>query len=222
MMLGNTLWVSAYELEQSGNMASISYFPTAFDQPTATLVRTGLEFEDIKEPIINLSNALLGLQWRNLNLGIEGNFQLEPEYEFDYMQARLKARVVNLDEFRTYMAFGILGRWVPIEEERLWRIDDRPASLFAILSIELFPMDDWGGVLFNFYLDNRYFSSGFKVQLYPSIQALGEFDYLHDTWRQDKISGRGGLEFYSEENFFFQLLYSDVGHRWFSVIGMAF
>lgn len=214
--------VMGYELEQSVNQAAVSAFPTAFDQPTRHLAQVVLEMTDVKEPIVNLASLRYGFQFRNFQLLTESRYQLAPEHEFDYLQVRGKLRVLNLDEFRTYMAVGLLGRYVQYNSEIAWRIDDHPTSLFVILTMELFPLQDWGGFLLNFYLDNRYFNTGLKVQLYPSIQFVAEGDYLHNTWREDKFSGRVGFDVSGENSFHFQLLYSDEGKHVLTQIGFGF
>ncbi|MDH5752543.1 MAG: hypothetical protein OEZ59_09015 [Deltaproteobacteria bacterium] len=214
--------VRGYELEQSLNMAGVASFPTAFDQPSTNIIHTSLELTDIKEPVIYLYNVRYGIQWRNLQVLGDVHYSLEPEHEFDHGQLRAKFRLLNLDEFRTYMALGALGRYVSEDEEAPWRIDDRPSSLFGVVTIELFPLEQWGGFLFNLYLDNRYFSGGVKIQAYPTIQIIGEMDYLHDTWQEDKFSGRAGVELDGDQNFYFQLLYTDVGAKWLANIGVGF
>lgn len=213
---------AAYELEEGVNTAGVISYPTALDQPINHAIHTTIELTDIVKPELHLYNFRYGYQLGNFQLLGDLVYLPGPVNEFNHLEIKAKMRVISLDEFRTYIAFGLLGRYVEDEKEAPWRIDDRPASLFTIMSIELFPLDSWGGFLINMYLDNRVFSSGIKVQLYPSIQYVLEGTRYHQVQGDENWHSMTGVEFSGEQNFYFQILYSDVGANWFVQIGTGF
>jgi hypothetical protein len=212
----------AFELEQGINAAGIIDFPTALNQPTTHTFHATIELTDIKEPDLNLYNLRYGLQLGAFQLLTDLNFAIEPRHEFDYGEIKAKLQALALDEFRTYVAVGFLARAVEKAEERLARIDDRTASLFLVSTFELFPFDQWGGFLVNFYLDNRFVTLGLKVQLYQSIQFVAEADHLHSTLREEKNHGRLGVAFEGEQNFYFQLVATDQGEHVLAQVGTGF
>jgi hypothetical protein len=117
---------------------------------------------------------------------------------------------------------GILGRFVENKEERK-RIDDREASLFTVVTVQLLPIEDAGPLVLNFYLDNLFLNIGFKIGIYQFISILGEGDYLHsNTAAKDRSTGRIGLEIEGEQNFYFQFYYSDRNDNAVVQIGTAF
>lgn len=219
----------AAELEQGVNQAGVIDFPTALNQPTTHTLHTTIELTDIAAPDLNLYNVRYGFQHGAFQLLTDLFFTVDQKpiegartHEFDYAQIRGKLQVLSLDEYRSYLALGILGRGVRHREERKARIDDKPLSLFAISTFEIFPFERWGGLLVNLYLDNRFFTLGGKFQLYQSIQLVGEVEHLHSTEREDKNNTRVGLSFEGVQNLYFQLLWTDEGANWLAQVGTGF
>ena len=211
-----------FELEEGINAAGIINFPTAINQPTDHTLHGSLELTDIGEPDLHLYNLRYGLQLGGLQFLADFNYAIEPEKEFDFAEFKVKYQLLNLEEFRLSLAFGALGRFVEESEERQARIDDRTASLLVIASMELFPFTDWGGFLFNFYLDNRSFVVGLKVQIYQSIQFVAEGELLHDTLREDDKNGWVGVSFEGDQNGYFQFLFTDQGDNYLIQVGTGF
>ncbi|HKI98751.1 MAG TPA: hypothetical protein VKB51_09785 [bacterium] len=214
--------IQGAELEQGINQAAIINFPTALNQPTTHMLHTTLELTDIGKPELNLYNVRYGFQHGAFQLINDLNFAIEPLHEFDYAEVKAKLQVLSLDEYRSYVALGLLGRAVRHADERQARIDDKPASLFVVSTFEIFPFQNWGGFLFNVYLDNRFLTLGTKVQLYQSIQFVGEVEHLHSTLRKDKTNARAGVSFEGLQNFYFQLLWTDQGKHLLAQVGAGF
>lgn len=234
----------AFELEQGLYAAGIIKYPTALNQPTTHTFHGSLEIADLGEPDLNPYNFRYGLQLGAFQLLTDLHYALEPKKEFDFGEVRGKLQVISLDEFRFSMAFGFLGRFVQDSDERLQRIEDKTTSLLGIASIELFPFQQWGGILFNFYLDNRVFVAGLKAQLYQSIQLVVEGDYKHATISDQEAAEAtrnnpgaaaaiqdatqrenhytAGVSFEGDQNLYFQLLYTDQGERVLIQIGTGF
>ncbi len=212
----------AFELEQGIYAAGVIDWPTALNQPVTHTFHGTLELTDVSEPVLNLYNLRYGLQLGAFQLLADLNFNIEPTHEFDAGELKAKLQVLSLDEFRSYVAVGFLARGVEESEEREARIDDKTASLFAISTFELFPFQDWGGVLFNLYLDNRFFVFGLKAQLYQGIQLVSEVDFLHSTEREEDLHGRAGVSFEGLQNFYFQLLWTDEGENVLAQVGTGF
>ena len=216
------LAVPAAELEPGVNQAGVIKFPTALNQPTTNTAHLAVELTDVKKPELHLYDVRYGFQHGAFQLIADLNYAIEPVREFDYAELKAKLQVLSLDEYRSYVAVGLLGRGVQDARERKARIDDRPASLFLISTFELFPSVDWGGLLLNFYLDNRFATFGFKTQLYQGIQLVGEWEHLVSTEREDKNNGRAGFSFETMQNFYFQLLWTDQGKHVLVQIGAGF
>lgn len=212
----------AADLEQGINQAAVISFPTALNQPTTNNLATTVELTDIAKPKLNLYNIHYGFQHGAFQLINDLNFSIEPTHEFDYGQIRAKLQVLSLDEYRSYVAVGLLGRAVRHSDERQARIDNKTASLFAVSTFEIFPFQNWGGFLFNVYLDNRFLTLGTKIQLYQSIQFVGEAEHLISTKRSDKNNARLGVSFEGEQNAYFQILWTDQGKHWLAQIGTGF
>ena len=113
------------------------------------------------------------------------NMLTEPRKEFDHAIVRLKLRLLRFEPQRTSVAVGALTRIVDTNEgER--RIADKRYSLLAVVTTELFPFRDWGGVLVNAYLaDNRVtvftYVCGimmFVTQQFPLIWDKGAFPQM--------------------------------------------
>ena len=212
----------AFELEQGVYQAGIINFPTALNQPTTHTFHGTIELTDVAKPDLSPYNFRYGFQYGAFQLLTDLFWTVEPKKEFDYGEIKAKLQVLSLDEYRSYLAVGLLGRGVRHERERPARIDDKQASLFAISTFELFPFDQWGGFLVNAYVDNRFVSLGLKVQLYQSIQFVAEAEHLHSTLREDKNNGRAGIAFEGLQNFYFQLLWTDQGEHALAQIGAGF
>jgi len=212
----------AAELEPGVNQAGIIKFPTALNQPTTNLTHLSVELTDVAKPELHVYNFGYGFQHGAFQLLADLNYTLEPVREFDYGILRAKAQILSLDEYRSYVAVGLLGRGVRHSEERKARIDDKPASLFVISSFELFPLQQGGGMLLNLYLDNRFLTFGMKMQIYQGIQFVGEADHLVSTERTNKNHGRAGVSFETPHNFYFQLLWSDEGKHALASMGAGF
>ncbi len=214
--------VPAAELEPGVNQAAIIKFPTALNQSTTHTVHLAVELTDIAKPDLHLYDVRYGFQHGAFQLLADLNYAIEPVREFDYAEVKAKLQILSLDEYRSYVAVGLLGRGVEDARERPARIDDRTASLFAISSFELFPFARWGGTLLNLYLDNRFVTLGLKTQLYQGIQFVGEWEHLHSTERTDKNNGRAGVSFETLHNFYFQLLWTDQGKHALAQVGAGF
>jgi hypothetical protein len=210
------------ELEQGVNAAGVINFPTALNQPTTNTLHGTLELTDIAKPSLNPYNFRYGFQHGSFQLISDLNFTIEPSHQFDYAEVKAKLQVLSLDEYRSYVAVGLLGRAVRHADEREQRIDDRTASLFVISTFEVFPFQSWGGFLINVYLDNRFITLGTKIQIYQSIQFVGEVEHLHSTLREDKTNSRAGVAFEGLQNTYFQLLWTDQGEHWLAQIGTGF
>lgn len=215
-------WAPAAELEHGVDQAAVINFPTALNQPTTNTLGTTVELTNIGKPELNLYNIHYGFQHGAFQLINDLNFAIEPTHEFDYGQVAAKLQVLSLDEYRSYVAVGLLGRAVRHSSERQARIDNKTASLFAISTFELFPFENWGGFLFNLYVDNRFVTLGSKIQLYQSIQFVGEAEHLTSTQRSDRNNARLGVSFEGVQNAYFQLLWTDQGKHWLARVGTGF
>ena len=213
---------TAVGLEHGVNTAGIIKYPTALNQPTTHIIHGTLELTDIGDPDLNFYNIRYGLQLGGFQLLTDLNFTLEPTHEFNYGEIKGKMQLLNLEEFRLAIALGLLGRAVKNSAEKEARIDGKSASLFGIVSVELFPFDRWGGFLVNFYLDNRVFELGLKVQLYNTIQAVLEGEILHSTLREDDRNVRGGISIDGGKNLYVQFLVTDEGENYMIQVGGGF
>ena len=214
--------VGAYELEEGLNLGGVIDHPTALDQPVDNIVSGSVEIYDLAEPDLRTRRLHYGAQYGNFQFLFDGNWGTTPEVTFDRAVLRAKLRMINFDEYRTHVAFGALGRWVEKAEEKDERIDGREISLLGILTTELFPLPQWGGILVNAYLDNRFGSLGLKAQLYPAMQFIVELDYLHTTEKEERFASKTGLEFEGEQNFFAQLYYDTQNENMIFRLGTAF
>ncbi|MBI3994112.1 MAG: hypothetical protein HY342_12630, partial [Candidatus Lambdaproteobacteria bacterium] len=149
------------------------------------------------------------------------NFITEPEKEFDHAEVKAKLRLVTFDKVLSSVALGLLGRATDSEEGDA-RIDDKPFSFFGIFTVELFPFGNWGGFLVNVYLDNRFLSTGLKVQLIDQLQFVGETAFLHSTDVKERTSYSAGVEIDGEQKFYFQVFYNDPADRVSIQLGTGF
>lgn len=188
--------------------AGVIDFPTALDQTTRHTFHGTLEVFDLGEPDLRPLNVRYGFQLGNLQLLAESYWHTDPR-EFDHVEGKAKLRILNLDEFRTYAALGVLARYVDNKDKERAVIDDKPYSLFAVVTAELIPFANWDAFLVNLYLDNRFGSVGLKVPLYRFIRAVAEADYHHAGTEQDRWRGKAGIELEGEQSFYIQFVYSD-------------
>ena len=214
--------VSAQEVTSGVNAAGVIEFPTALDQELTHVFHGSLAFLDVEEPDVAFTNFRYGFQLGNFQLLTDVNARAEPDKEFDFAEIRAKLRVLPLDSISTNIAIGFMGRLTDSDAVKK-RLADRSASLFAILTSELFLFDDLDGILFNFYLDNLNGSLGLKVPVFQFIKAIVELNYLHGPENlDDRGSIKAGIESEGEQNFYFQLYYSDLTEHFIIQIGSGF
>jgi hypothetical protein len=201
--------------------AGVIRFPTALDQTEDHTFHGTIEIEDIGEPDLAMNNARWGMQLGNFQLITDLHMETEPGEAFDFGEIRGKLRVLPLDEISTDIAVGLLYRFAESGEKQ--RFDDREASLFGVVTTRLDLIPDTEPLLLNLYLDNLFFSLGIELGIYQFIKLVAEGDYLHS--RSDLIergSGRIGIEIEGEQNFYFQLFYSDRTDDFLVQIGTGF
>jgi hypothetical protein len=208
-------------LEPGTNVAGVIDFPTALDQPRTHTVHGTVDVFDIGEPDLRPLNLRYGFQVGNLQVLTDLVWSSQPR-AFDHGELKLKLRILNLDEFRTHAALGVLGRAVDKKEKEATVIDGKPYSLFAIVTTELYLFRDWDAFLVNFYLDNRFASIGAKLPVYQFIKAVLESDYHHAIPGDDRWHHKAGFELEGEQNFYIQFVYSSVGERMRIQIGTGF
>lgn len=204
------------------NSAGVIEFPTALDQTRTHTFHASLEIFDIGEPDLRLQNVRYGYQLGNFQLLTDIHVMTTPERDVDFGEIRAKLKVLPLDEFATDVAIGLLGREAKDEagEERL---DDSSASLFAVITSQFHPLDDAGPLLVNFYLDNVFASLGWKFEFYQFVQFIGEVDFLHSLAEaEDRTVSKVGIEMEGEQNFYFQLYYSDRNENFLLQLGTGF
>ncbi len=212
----------AYELEPGLNDAAVIDYPTALDQPVDHALHGTLALYDVAEPDLRLANLRYGFQLGNAQFLADVNY-LPGTKEFGYGEAKGKLRVLSLHEFRTYVAVGGVARGSGGDREKARALyDDRPYSLLAVLTTELFPFARWGGFRLNLYLDNVHAVGGLKVQLYPLIKLVGEVQHRHTTELEERTRSRVGLELEGEQNFYFQLFYDNRLEKYLVQIGSGF
>lgn len=209
------------ELEPGINAASVIDFPTALDQPVDHTLHASFDIFDFGEPDIRTDNLRYGYQWGNLQVVADFLFISDPEREFDHGVLRAKLRLLTLDDFLASLALGVLGRYTDSDEAEA-RIDEKTYSFLGVFTVELFPFDDWGGILLNTYLDNLIFSVGLKVQLLEQVKFITEVRYLHSTDIEDRTHSKTGIEIEGEQVFYFQLVYDDATERAVIQLGTGF
>lgn len=208
--------------EASLNAAGVIDFPTALDQPVTNLFHGTVEVIDLGEPDLSLANIRYGLQLGNFQALADFHLQTTPSEKFDFGEIRAKLRILPLDEIGTDIAIGILGRFVENSGEKV-RIDDREASLFGVVTVQMLPFDNAGPLVLNFYLDNIFLDFGLKIGLADFISIVAEADYLHSqTNLEDRDFLKAGIEIEGEQNFYFQLYFSDRNDNFLVQIGSGF
>lgn len=210
-------WAQSSDIYSAG----VIRFPTALDQTEDHTFHGTVEIEDIGEPDLAMNNARWGMQLGNFQLITDLHMETEPGEAFDFGVIRAKLRVLPLDEISTDIAVGLLYRFAESGEKK--RFDDREASLFGIVTTRLDLIPDTEPLLLNVYLDNLFISLGIELGVYQFIRLVAEGDYLHS--RPDiaeRGSGRIGIEIEGEQNFYFQLFYSDRTDDFLVQIGTGF
>jgi hypothetical protein len=202
--------------------AGVIRFPTALDQTEDNTFHGTVEIEDIGEPDLAMSNARWGLQIGNFQLLTDLHLETEPGEAFDFGEIRGKLRVLPLDEISTDIAVGLLFRFAESGEKQ--RFDDKEASIFGIITTQLDIIPDAEEpLMLNLYLDNLFVSIGIELGVYQFIKVVAESDYLHSTTDvPDRSTGRLGIEIEGEQNFYFQLFYTDSTENFVVQVGTGF
>lgn len=212
---------AAQGITESVNAASVIDFPTALDQTETHVFHAAVAIVDLGEPDVRLQNLRYGLQVGNFQLLTDVHMQTEPSERLNFAEIRAKLRVLPLDEISTDIAVGVLGRIANSGEKN--RIDDREASLFAIWTSQIAALDDAEPLLINFYLDNLFFSMGAEMGFYQFIKFVAEADFLHSqSDAPDRNFTKVGIEIEGEQNFYFQIYYSDRNDDVVVQIGTGF
>jgi len=213
----------AFELEPGVNSASVIEYPTALDQTLQQTVAATVEVFDIGEPDLALENVRYGVQFGALQVVGDAFMLTDPDRKFDHGILRAKLRILHFEPERTSIAIGGLARVTDGTHAGEDRIDNRPLSLLAVATTELFPFQEWGGFLVNAYLDNRVANLGLKVQIYRYIKAVAEFDYYHSSPDvDDKEQTKGGIEIEGETNFYIQAFYAERQDHLLITVGVGF
>ena len=212
---------SAIDPSAGTNAANVIYFPTALNQVNNHTIRTSLDVVDIGKPDMRVENLGYGYQLGDLLFQLDVHAITRPKLEHFYSELRIKLRVLPLDEIRTTIALGLLGRHT--EDDVIWdTLNERRASLFFIATNEAYLFGS-NSMLSNFYLDNVHANLGLKVEVYQFIMAIAEVDYYHSTPQlPDRNRGRIGFEIEGEQNFFFQLFYADTYDNVLVQLGTTF
>jgi hypothetical protein len=228
LLAGTTAW--AIDPSKGLNAAGVIDFPTALDQNTTHTIHGTVEIFDLGEPDLRAVNLRYGFQVGQLQLLADTYWQTDPK-EYDHSEVKAKLRILSLDEYRTYAAFGIVARYVDKKDKEPFVIDDRRYSLFAVVSAEFYPIAKWDAMLANFYVDNRFASFGLKFPVFDFIRVVAEADYHHGL--DDELAGltdkqkerwqsKIGIELEGEQNFYVQLYYSTAGEHARLQIGTGF
>jgi len=203
------------------NSAGIIGFPTALDQTRTHTFHLSIDVVDVGEPDLRFESLRYGLQLGNFQLLTEAVRITQPEREFDRAVMWAKLRVLPIDELRTDISLGVLGRYADTPEGED-RIDNRFTSLFLVVTNQAYLFGSLA-TLFNFYLDNLFVSFGFKTGVYQYVQVLGEVEYYHSMADlPDRGFGKLGVEIEGEQNFYFQLFYSERVDGMVTQIGTGF
>ena len=211
----------AIDPSASINAAGMIAFPTALNQTNDHMLHMTLDVYDVGEPDLRVENFRYGLQWGDLQMLLDLHGITRPEPDFDFGELRLKLRVLPLDEIRTTLALGLLGRYADTPEGEA-RIDERKASLFAIISNQFYLFGSLA-TMTNLYLDNVFANIGVKMEIYQFLMLVVESDYYHSmSDLPDRNHNRIGIEIDGEQNFYFQLLYSDTLEAGLIQIGTGF
>ena len=226
----------AIDPDKGVNAASVIEYPTALDQTTTNTISGTVAIFDLGEPDLRPVNLRYGFQVGALQLLADSYWQTDPK-EFDHIEAKAKLRVLSLDEYRTYLAFGVLARYVDQKDKEPAVIDNKRYSLFGIVTTELYPFANWDAFLFNFYLDNRFADVGVKVPIYQFIRVVAEGDYHHaltetvekaskadknDDNDLNRWDSKLGIELEGDQNFYVQLYYATAGSRVRLQVGTGF
>ena len=213
--------VLAVDPSASINAAGVVAFPTAHNQTNDHMIHLSLDVVDIGEPDLRGENLRYGYQWGDLQLLLDIHAFTRPKSDFDFAQLRAKLRVLPLDEIRTTLALGLLGRYTDSDAGQA-RIDDRNASLFAVVTNQFYLLGSLA-TMTNLYLDNLFANFGLKMEVYQFIMLVAESDYYHSMPDlPDRSHNRVGIEIDGEQNFYFQLLYEDTNEHALVQFGTGF
>ncbi len=216
-------WGTAWGIDPAAgvNSAEVIEFPTALNQILDHTFHATVEIVDIGDPDLRLENLRYGMQLGDFQLLADAHFITHPDREFNYGELRAKLRVLPLDEIRTNIAVGALGRYADDDAGKA-RIQNRSASLFTAITNQAY-LFGTQGLLTSLYLDNLIFSFGFKLEIYQFILLAGEADYLHSfTDAPERTFSKLGIEIEGEQNFYFQLFYSNAADDFLIQIGSGF
>ncbi len=202
---------------------------TALDQGNTHFIHVSSEIEDARKPRINLESFRYSLRLGPVQWVNDMQFLLEPKKTFNHLETRIKFRALDIPSARTAVAFGLLGRFVEKSEERTARIDNKTSSLFLVVSSEVFPFGNWGGILLNAIWDNRVAGLGTKIQIFRNLRLVFEHDTYHaaknlptSNHHQNPGVNRVGLEFEGQEAFAGQLVWSEEGNRAWLLLAFSF
>ncbi len=229
LLVGSLAWLAwgavgtAWGVEPSAgiNSAAVIAFPTALNQSRDNTFQFTLEVVDIGEPDLRGENVRYGIQFGDFQLSADVHLLTKPDRDFNFAEMRAKLRVLPLDEIRTDIAVGLLGRYADTPEGEA-RIDGHSASLFGAVTTQAYLFGSYA-LLVNAYVDNVYASLGLKLEIYQYIQLIVEADYLHSMAdAKDRSAGRIGAEVEGEQNFYFQLFYDEAVEAVLVQIGSGF
>lgn len=207
-------WQKAWGLEplKGTNSGHFISFPSAMEQSSRHMFHGTLEVFDLGETDLRVENVRYGFQHGNFRLQADFNF-FTPFKEFDYNILRGQLKILPLDEYRTSFALGLLRR-AAFNLDSKARIQNKFASVYAVVTSELFPFNSYNRLRLNFYLDNLYASFGAKLKTHAVLDVMGEVDWIHEPFEElpttvagttERVRGKIGLELEGEQNFYFQI-----------------
>ena len=203
------------------NSAAVIHYPTALNQTQTQVFAGTLDIVNVENTDLRVSNFRYGYQVGDFQFTADIQYLTQPDSEYNYAEVRAKLRVLPLDEIRSNLALGLLGRYAD-PGARTERIDDRDASIFLVFTNQFFIFGTRSAVT-SFYLDNLNASGGLKSELYQQISLVIEGDYLHaipDAPDRGRI--KYGVEIEGEQNFYMQLFVSGVTHSVHIQVGSGF
>lgn len=202
------------------NSAGVIDFPTSLDQTKQHTFQGTIHLVSIPDTDLQPSNFRYGLQLGNFQLLTDIHMNTVDDRGFNYGEIRAKLKVLPLDDLRTDISVGLLGRYADSTAGET-AIDDRISSLFVVVTSQVFLFGETP-MLTNVYLDNLYFSLGVKLQAYQFVTAVAEADYVLSDAVAERSFGKIGVEIEGEQNFFFQIFYSSRFNDFMVQIGSGF
>ena len=203
------------------NSAGVVNFPTALNQTNNNMLHLTLDVFDIGEPDLRVDTFRYGHQWGDIQLLLDLHSITRPETDFDYGEFRVKLRVLPLDEIRSTIAIGLLSRYADSPEGNA-RLDDRRTSFLAVMTNQFYLFGSLE-TMTNWYVDNVFANFGIKLEIYQFIMMVAESDYYHSMPDAlDRTHNRIGFEVDGEQNFYFQLFFSDKLDNVLLQIGSGF